>query len=74
MEFVEGHTLGSGCTRAPRARALEVVTAAGRGLAAANERDPCHSDFQDQNVMIGADGHVRVRDFRPGCRSTASGK
>jgi tetratricopeptide (TPR) repeat protein len=65
MEFVEGHTLGYWMHARTRSwpEALEVFTAAGRGLAAAHERDLVHRDFKPDNVMIGADGQVRVMDF-----------
>jgi serine/threonine protein kinase len=65
MEFVEGHTLGYWMHARTRSwpEVLEVFTAAGRGLAAAHERDLVHRDFKPDNVMIGADGQVRVMDF-----------
>ena len=65
MEFVEGHTLGYWMHARPRTwpEVLEVFTAAGRGLAAAHERDLVHRDFKPDNVMIGSDGQVRVMDF-----------
>ena len=65
MEFVEGHTLGYWMHARTRSwpEVLEVFSAAGRGLAAAHERDLVHRDFKPDNVMIGADGQVRVMDF-----------
>jgi serine/threonine protein kinase len=65
MEFVEGHTLGYWMHARARSwpEVLEVFTAAGRGLAAAHERDLVHRDFKPDNVMIGSDGQVRVMDF-----------
>jgi serine/threonine protein kinase len=65
MEFVEGHTLGYWMHARARTwpEVLEVFTAAGRGLAAAHERDLVHRDFKPDNVMIGTDGQVRVMDF-----------
>ncbi|MFO7565836.1 MAG: serine/threonine-protein kinase [Enhygromyxa sp.] len=73
MEFVEGETLG-GWARLDRSGAdepeprgwsevLEVMLAAGRGLAAAHAQGLIHRDFKPDNVMIGADGRVRVMDF-----------
>jgi serine/threonine protein kinase/tetratricopeptide (TPR) repeat protein len=65
MEFVEGHTLGYWMHARQRTwpEVLEVFAAAGRGLAAAHERELVHRDFKPDNVMVGADGHVRVMDF-----------
>jgi serine/threonine protein kinase/tetratricopeptide (TPR) repeat protein len=78
MEFVEGQTLGEWAklersrTEAARktdvpqrswSEVLEVMLAAGRGLAAAHAQGLVHRDFKPDNVMIGADGRVRVMDF-----------
>jgi tetratricopeptide (TPR) repeat protein len=65
MEYVEGHTLDAWLeleTRSWRA-ILAVVLLAGRGLAAAHEKGLVHRDFKPSNVMIDADGRVRVMDF-----------
>ena len=50
---------------------LKIFADAGRGLAAAHEKNLVHRDFKPDNVMIGADGHVRVMDFGL-ARSTAA--
>src|SRR5262249_32826074 len=42
---------------------LDPFLAAGRGLAAAHEKDLVHRDFKPDNVMVGTGGHVRVMDF-----------
>jgi len=65
MELVEGHTLRYWTHAGARSwpELLEVFTAAGRGLAAAHERELVHRDFKPDNVMIGTDGQVRVMDF-----------
>jgi tetratricopeptide (TPR) repeat protein len=65
MEFVEGRTLERwlALERRPWAPVLDVMIAAGRGLAAAHARDLVHRDFKPGNVMIGNDGRVRVMDF-----------
>ena len=65
MEFVDGHTLSYWMHAASRhwTDVVKVFSDAGRGLAAAHEKDPVHRDFKPDNVMIGADGQVRVMDF-----------
>ncbi len=65
MELVEGNTLRYWMHARTRSwpEVLEVFAAAGRGLAAAHERGLVHRDFKPDNVMIGADGQVRVMDF-----------
>jgi eukaryotic-like serine/threonine-protein kinase len=65
MEFVEGQTLQKwlAAERRPWPRVLEVMLAAGRGLAAAHARGLVHRDFKPANVMLGRDGRVRVMDF-----------
>ncbi len=42
---------------------LDVLIAAGRGLAAAHAVDLVHCDFKPGNVLVGDDGRVRVVDF-----------
>jgi serine/threonine protein kinase/tetratricopeptide (TPR) repeat protein len=68
MEFVEGETLGEwmhGEQGRPRHwRAIvPVFEAFGAGLAAVHAVGLVHRDVKPGNVMIGADGRVRVMDF-----------
>ena len=64
MEFVEGETLGRWLRGEPTVpRRLEIMRAAGRGLAAAHAAGILHRDFKPDNVMVGRDGRVRVMDF-----------
>ncbi len=65
MEFVDGHTLGRWCAERPRTwrEIVEVMTQAGRGLAAAHAAGLVHRDFKPDNVMVSRDGRVRVMDL-----------
>jgi tetratricopeptide (TPR) repeat protein len=65
MEFVDGQTLAAWLGGKPRPwpEIRQVFLAAGRGLAAAHAMRIIHRDFKPQNVMVAADGTVRVMDF-----------
>ncbi len=65
MELVEGLSLKRWLKVEQRGRAeiLEVLTQAGRGLAAAHAVGLVHRDFKPDNVIVGTDGRVRVLDF-----------
>lgn len=65
MEWVEGETLAAWLGARPRdwPAILALFRDAGRGLAAAHAVGLVHRDFKPQNVLVGADGRVRVADF-----------
>jgi tetratricopeptide (TPR) repeat protein/predicted Ser/Thr protein kinase len=65
MEFIEGQTLAAwlAAERRPWREIVRVFVQAGRGLSAAHKAGLVHRDFKPQNVMLGADGQVRVMDF-----------
>ncbi len=65
MELVEGKTLDSWLrTEKPvPAEVINIVMAAGRGLAAAHKAGIIHRDFKPANVIVGEDQRVRVLDF-----------
>jgi eukaryotic-like serine/threonine-protein kinase len=65
MEHVEGRTLGAWRKERPRswAEVLDVLVRTGRGVAAAHAAGLLHRDLKPDNVMVAADGRVRVMDF-----------
>ena len=64
MEYVDGTDLASWLVeRRSTAEILEVFGQAARGLLAAHQRGVVHRDVKPANILIGADGRVRVADF-----------
>jgi eukaryotic-like serine/threonine-protein kinase len=65
MELVEGVDLRTWLSAAPRSLDMiySVFAQAARGLGAAHRRGIIHRDFKPENLLISADGRVRVCDF-----------
>ncbi|WP_428262055.1 protein kinase domain-containing protein [Haliangium sp.] len=65
MEFVEGQTLGEwlDSSRPTLGEIVDVFLAAGQGLLAAHGAGLVHRDIKPDNIVVGSDGRVRVRDF-----------
>jgi tetratricopeptide (TPR) repeat protein len=65
MELVTGDTLRAWAAAKPRGwrEVRDVMAQAGEGLAAAHAKGLVHRDVKPENVIVGADGRVRVGDF-----------
>ncbi|MDQ3746206.1 MAG: protein kinase, partial [Acidobacteriota bacterium] len=65
MQYVEGETLSSLLRRGPLGlgRALDLAAQMVGALSAAHERGVIHGDIKPQNIIVTADGQVKVLDF-----------
>ncbi len=66
MEFVGGHDLRSlldARHRLTPEEALDILTQLCQGLNAAHSEDVVHRDLKPQNILLSADGRVRIVDF-----------
>jgi serine/threonine protein kinase/Tol biopolymer transport system component len=65
MEYVEGETLRQRMARAPMklGDVLDVVIQSASALSAAHAAGVVHRDVKPENIMLRADGYVKVLDF-----------
>ena len=65
LELVEGSTLKEWLAAGEKIwqEIVAACLAAGRGLAAAHEKDIIHRDFTPNNILMGRDGRIAVTDF-----------
>jgi hypothetical protein len=65
MEYLAGGTLAAwmACERPAPRRAAEIVETLARAMHAAHERGIVHRDLKPGNVMLAADGTLKIGDF-----------
>ncbi len=69
MEYVDGKTLKAHIagmntgTGIPVGQALEWTAQVARALKAAHDKEIIHRDIKLENIMVGADGNVKIMDF-----------
>ena len=66
MELVEGRTVSAELAEhgpLPKERAIDIIELAAAGLAAAHREDVVHRDVKPGNLLLAADGTVKVADF-----------
>ena len=64
MEYVEGRTLRELAAGRPKLKEiLPVIAQAAEALAAAHRAGVVHRDVKPENIMVRADGYVKVLDF-----------
>lgn len=74
MELVAGKSFKTWLGEGPReADVLPALLSAGDGLAAAHVAGIVHRDFKPDNIVVGADGRVRVIDFGLAAEADTSG-
>jgi serine/threonine-protein kinase len=66
MEYIDGEDLAAllkKVGRLPEDKGLELARQLCQGLAAAHDKGVIHRDLKPRNIMIDAQGHVRITDF-----------
>ena len=65
LEYIDGETLDAKIAQGPLKveEALEIARQVADGLAAAHEKNVVHRDIKPGNLMIIADGRVKILDF-----------